>query len=163
MESQTKRIKPKPTETEPGHRESSTQDQNHQHHYQKEEDQSSSSITLSSPTTTTTSNPQPTHPKQSNHTTLTLRHEFHILNRQLVKKRDNFFIDGDYYDRLSDLYGDLSEIVQAAPWRTDINEWVENLCVMLLDVFMRLEVEKKEIDGIEGRLWEILVELGGVV
>lgn len=35
--------------------------------------------------------------------------------------------------------------------------------MMLLDVFIRLEDEKREIDGIEGRLWEILVELGGVV
>lgn len=44
-----------------------------------------------------------------------------------------------------------------------MNDWAENLCVMLLEVFMRMEAEMGEIEMVEGRLWRILWVLRGDV
>lgn len=67
-----------------------------------------------------------------------------------------------YEDKLG-LYEGLSDMVADKGVRSDLNDWIEILCVRLLDVFIMMEDLKKEVEAIERRLYFILFELGGWV
>lgn len=113
--------------------------------------------------TTSSSTSSPQTPSHKEVYRLALRDEFHALNRRLVAKRDEFSHLAEWYEDKLGLYEGLSDIVADKGVRSDLNDWIEILCVRLLDVFIMMEDLKKEVEAIERRLYFILFELGGWV
>lgn len=148
---QSKRLKP--TDSEPEARSTTP---NSQLHLQLQDQQQQNHQAQSSSTTTTTTSQIETYH-------ISLRAEFHHLNKQLITRRDIFHYDAALYENLSYLYENLSETIQRSPERSEMNDWAENLCVMLLEVLIRMETEMREIEMVEGRLWRILWVLRGNV